>query len=87
MLTLDEKKYAIEQWNLSKSCSMVRRSFRSIPGYLSKNLPSTAALRYIINKFEAHGTLLDRRSGKKPIISCKQVNEVSTCIVISNASR
>ena len=76
MLTLDEKKYAIEQWNLTKSYTMVRRSFRSIPGYHSKNLPSTAALRYIINKFEAHGTLLDRRSGKKRIIYCKQVNEV-----------
>ena len=54
---------------------MVIRSFRSIPGYHSKNLPSSAALRCIINKFEAHGTLLDRRSGKKRIISCKQVNE------------
>ena len=54
---------------------MVRRSFRSIPGYHSKNQPSTAALTYTINKFEAHGTLLDR-SGKKRIISCKQVNEV-----------
>ena len=76
MVTLDEKKYATEQWNLTKSYTMVRRSFWSIPGYHSKNLPSTAALRYIINKFEAHGTLLDRRNGKKRIISCKQVNEV-----------
>ena len=75
MLTLDEKKYTIEQWNLTKSYTMVRQSFRSTPGYHSRNLPSTAALRYIINKFEAHGTLLDRRSGKKRIISCKQVNE------------
>ena len=75
MLTLDEKKYAIEQLNLMKSYTVVRRSFRSIPGYHSKNLPSTAALRYIINKFEAHGTLLDRTSSKKRIISCKQVNE------------
>ena len=75
MLTLDEKKFAIEQLDLMKSYTVVRRSFRSIPGYHSKNLPSTAALRYIINKFEAHGTLLDRRSSKKRIISCKQVNE------------
>ena len=76
ILTLDEKKYAIEQWNLTKSYTIIRRSFRSIPRYHSKNLPSTATLRYIINKFEAHETLLDRRSGNKRIISCKQVNEV-----------
>ena len=76
MFALDEKKYAIEQWNLTKSYTMVRRSFRSILGYHSNNLQSTAALRYIINNFEAHGTLLDGISGKKRIISCKQVNEV-----------
>ena len=87
MLTLDEKKYAIEQWNLTTSYIMVRQTFRSIPGYHSKNLPSTAALRYIINKFEAHGTLLDRRSGKNASFLARKLTKLNTCIVISNASR
>ena len=65
---------------------MVRRSFRSIPGYHSKNQPSTVALTYIINKFKAHGTLLDR-SGKNASFLASKLTKLNTCIVISNASR
>ena len=59
-----------------KSYIVVKQSLRSIPGYCSKNLPSTTALRYIFSNFEARRTLLDRRSGKNRIISCMQLNRL-----------
>ena len=76
MLTLQQKKHVIDKWILTISITSVRRSFRSMPGFHSKNLPSIMTLRNIVNKFEVHGTLLDRRKGKKSVLQSDQINRV-----------
>ena len=76
MLTLQQKKHVIDKWILTISITSVRRSFRSMPGFHSKNLPSIMTLRNIVNKFEVHITLLDRRKGKKSVLQSDQINRV-----------
>ena len=76
MLTLEQKKHAIEKWILTRSITSVRRSFRFLPGFHSKSLPPISTLRNIVNKFEVHGILSDRRKGKKSVINSHQINRV-----------
>ena len=76
MFTLQQKKHVIDKWILTRSITLVRRSFRSVPGFHNKNLPSIMTLRNIVNNFEVHGTLLDRRKGKKSVLGSDQINRV-----------
>ena len=68
MLTLDQKKHAISEWILSESLKVVRRSFRHLSGFHSKNLPLSSTIRSVLKKFEGTGTLLDLRKGMKSVI-------------------
>ena len=76
MLTLQQKKHVIDELILTRSINSVRRSFRSMPGFHSKNLPSIMTLRNIVNKFEVHRTFLDRRKGKKSVLESVLINRV-----------
>ena len=76
MLTLQQKKHVIDKWISARSITSVRRSFWPMPGFHSKNLPSIMTLRNIVNKFEVHGMLLDRRKGKKSVLESDQFNRV-----------
>ena len=78
MLTLDQKKHAISEWILSGSQTVVRRSFRHLPGFHSKNLPSISTVRSVLKKFEITGILLDLRKGKKSVILPLHLKRVRT---------
>ena len=78
MLTLDQKKHALSNWILSGSLTVVRRSFRQLPGFHSKNLPSISTLRSVLKKFEVTGTLLDLRKGKQSVILPLHLKRVRT---------
>ena len=65
MLSLEPKKFALEQWFLTHSITAVRRAFRIHLGIKWHNLPPTSSLWSVIKKFDSFGTLCDRRQGEK----------------------
>ena len=76
MLSLEEKKHALEMWLSTKSWVKVRRSFRKRPGYHAKNLPAISTLQRVVNKFKDHGTVRDRRKGSVSAITATEVRKV-----------
>ena len=65
MLSLEQTKFALEQWFLTHSITAVRRAFRTHLGIKWHNLPSTSSVWSVIKKFDSFGTLCDRRQEKK----------------------
>ena len=65
MISLEQKKFALEQWFLTHSITAVRRAFRTHLGIKWHNLPPTSSLWSVIKKFNSFGTLCDRRQGEK----------------------
>ena len=76
MLSDEEKIHAIKVWYSTKSLTKVQRSFRKRPGYHAKNLPRFSPLQWIVNKFEQHGTVQDRRRGSELSIKEYEVKNV-----------
>ena len=65
MLSLEHKKFALEQWFLTHSITTVRKTFKTHLRIKWHNLPSTSSLWSVIKKLDNFGTLCDRRQGKK----------------------
>ena len=78
MLTDEQKIHVIKIWHSTKSLTAVRRAFRKIPGFHSKNLPSISSLQKIVEKFSTHGTVKDLRKGKKIPAEESSVKKVAT---------
>lgn len=76
MLSLEDKKYALEMWLYTSSRVKVRRSFRKRRGYHTKNLPAISTLQRVVHKFEDHGTVGDRRKGSVSAITATEVRKV-----------
>ena len=76
MLSLEDKKYALEMWLSTRSWVKVCRSFRKRRGYHAKNLPAISTLQRVVHKFEDHGTVRDRRKGSVSAITATEVRKV-----------
>ena len=50
MLTLEEKKFVVQQWNITGSWIAIRRAFLKRPEYHAKNLPALSSLKLFVNK-------------------------------------
>lgn len=62
MFSLEDKIFIVQQWNSFQPLATIRRSFRRRDArYHGKNLPSLRTIRYVIDNFQKHGTVLDRR--------------------------
>ena len=62
MLSLEDKIFIVQQWHSFQPLATIRRSFRRRDArYHGKNLPSLRTIRYVIDNFQKHGTVLDRR--------------------------
>ena len=78
MLTLEEKNFVVQQWNITGSGSWIaiRRDFLKRPGYHAKNLPVLSSLKLVVNKFNEFGSITDRRKGKKSAITSTEIKKV-----------
>ena len=76
MLTLEEKKFVVQQWNITRSWIAIRRAFLKRPGYHAKNLPALSSLKLVVNKFNEFGSITDRRKGKKSAITSSEIKKV-----------
>ena len=76
MLTLEEKKFVVQQWNITGSWIAIRRAFLKRPGYNAKNLPALSSLKLVVNKFNEFGSITDRRKGKKSAITSTEIKKV-----------
>ena len=65
MLSLEQKRFALEQWFLTHCIIAVRRAFRTHLGIKWHNLPFTSSLWSVIKKFDSFCTLCGRRQEKK----------------------
>ena len=62
MLTLEDKVSIVQQWHSSHCIATVRRSFRQRDArYHGKNLPPRSVIWLVIDNFQQHGTVQDRR--------------------------
>ena len=76
MSTLEEKKFVVQQWNITGSWIAIRRAFLKRPGYHAKNLPALSSLKLVVNKFNEFGSITDRRKGKKSAITSAEIKKV-----------
>ena len=69
MLSLEQKKFALEQWFSMHSITAVRKSFRTYLGIKCEGtaLPSTSSLWNVIKTSDRFGTFCDRWQGKEPL--------------------
>ena len=76
MLTLEEKKFVVQQWNITGSWIAIRRAFLKRPGYHAKKLPALSSLKLVVNKFNEFGSITDRIKGKKSAITSTEIKKV-----------
>ena len=76
MLTLEEKKFVVQQWNITGSWIAIRRAFFKRPGYHAKNLPALSSLKLVVTKFNEFGSITDRIKGKKSAITFTEIKRV-----------
>ena len=75
MLTLEDKKFVVQQWNITGSWIAIRRAFLKRPGYHAKNLPALSSLKLVVNKFNEFGSITNRRKGKKSAITSTEIKK------------
>ena len=80
MLTLEEKKFVVQQWNITGSWIAIRRAFLKRPGYHAKNLPALSSLKLVVNKFNEFGSITDRIKGKKSAITSTEIKKSGKAI-------
>ena len=85
MFSLEDKIFIVQQWHSSHSLAIIRRSFRQRDArYHGKNLPSKRMIQYVIDNFQQHGTVVDRRKSyivnRARIISPGKHNVLELCL-------
>ena len=76
MLTFEEKKFVVQQWNITGSWIAIRRALSKRPEYHAKTLPALYSLKLVVNKFNGFGSIMDQRKVKKSAITSTEIKKV-----------
>ena len=76
MDSLEVRKRILEQLHITRSFTAVRRSFRKLPGYHSKNLPPLTTIWNVVKAFETTGSVAVVRKGKTATLDPGDVQRV-----------